>query len=700
MRRIRKTALCALGLALAQMALADAARGEIAPAPAAARRFTIADFAQFSPVNALDAVKRIPGFSIERIDEQRGFGGNAGNVLIDGDRPSTKTDSIETLLSRIPAAQIDYIELIEAAGGDAEARGKSQIVNVVRKASAQVTGTYALRATMGERHDAIPHGEVSASFRRGASTFDVNASYFSEHMRGRGPEDFEDGRRALIERRTYRGHGGFEELELGAAMKTTAGAARINANAKLSFEDGFDDRLGFITAPGGAAIGLETLLSRGPDWDMTWELGGDAEFPLAERLSTKIIGLWRSGEETAFNTVDTVRVNAPATGFIAQSRQRPDEGIVRIQNDWAAGKAHAIQFGGEMAYNRLRARLTQQSRVGGATLPLPASNVLVRELRFEPFVSDVWSIGRDWKLEAGLVFETSTLRLTGDSNARRRLSFWKPRAIATWTPDKATSLEFRAQRTVAQLDFAEFATAVDLSTGNQVDAGNADLVPEQMWRIAALVRRKFMERGSIQLNVEREWLNDTQDLVPIFVRDANGNVTGIFDGAGNIGKSSRWNVEVETTLPLDWLTQPIGVTGMEVKYVGHYHPSRVTDPVTGARRRARLRPLWHAQWDFRHDVGQTGFAWGASVTARGTVRDYFFDQVRVFRETPNIGLFAEYAKFRLGTIRLDIYDASSYRWYRDRFFFSGTRASGNVTDIIERVRRLDTRFQLSLTGKF
>jgi outer membrane receptor for ferrienterochelin and colicins len=98
-----KGAALALGLAVHGAGLAQT------PAPAApatgTRSFAPDFFAAYAPVNALDMVRRIPGFSIEEGEGRRGFGENAGNVLIDGDRPSTKSDDILTILARIPASQ-------------------------------------------------------------------------------------------------------------------------------------------------------------------------------------------------------------------------------------------------------------------------------------------------------------------------------------------------------------------------------------------------------------------------------------------------------------------------------------------------------------------------------------------------------------------------------------------------------------------
>ncbi len=699
MNRIILSLACLPCLFAAAPALAQDAAA--APdAPTGPKRFTLTDFNQYSPVSALDMVRRIPGFSIANSDGRRGFGDNAGNVLIDGDRPSTKSEDIFALLSRIPASQVDFIELTESAGGDGEARGRAQIVNVVRKKSAKVTGTFSAGTTIGERAGLNFFGDASASMQRGATQFQLNVGRYDEDVFGRGGENFFGNNRVLQERRYYLGHGGYGEYTLGGALKTKIGGAKINLNAKAKWNGGFDDRNGAISSPTGASTGLEILTSKAPDSDFNYELGGDVEFALSQKLTTKMIGLYRTGDDTSRNRVDTSFVSSPSTSFSVFNKNRPTEAIYRVQNDWTAFNNHAVQFGGEIAFNQLDAKFSGSSATGGVVTPFTPSNVLVREWRIEPFISDVWSISPKWKLEVGVVFEASRLTLTGDSTGRRTFKFAKPRLIATWSASKATTFEFRAERDVSQLDFNEFATSVDLAAGGQVDAGNADLVPEKTTSLSALVRHKFFERGSIQFKAEYQFVADTQDLVPVTLRDAQGNIVSRFDGAGNIGNSRRWNGELEITLPFDWMTKPLGIAGMEVKYVGHYHGSAVTDPVTGLSRSRSGAPLWHQNWDFRHDIGKTGFTWGISANAHAINRQYFINQYRTTREAPNISIFAEYKKFKFGTIRFEAQDATRPVFLRDRFFYQDTRASGIQTTSISRERRLDRRFQISLSGKF
>jgi ribosomal protein L6 len=101
----------------------------LAQAPAAAptdqtqgTRTTVYDAAFFSPYaprTALDIVQRIPGFTLDLGSTQtangtvdvRGFAGVAGNVVINGARPSSKSETLQTLLARIPASRVVRVEV-------------------------------------------------------------------------------------------------------------------------------------------------------------------------------------------------------------------------------------------------------------------------------------------------------------------------------------------------------------------------------------------------------------------------------------------------------------------------------------------------------------------------------------------------------------------------------------------------------------
>ena len=117
---MRRNSFYASAAALALIVPATA-HGQVAPgdqpatvAATQATRTTVYDaafFAQFAPRSALDIARRVPGFALDLGNNDngqdiRGFAGVAGNVVINGARPSSKAESLETLLQRIPAQRV------------------------------------------------------------------------------------------------------------------------------------------------------------------------------------------------------------------------------------------------------------------------------------------------------------------------------------------------------------------------------------------------------------------------------------------------------------------------------------------------------------------------------------------------------------------------------------------------------------------
>src|SRR4051812_38765151 len=102
--------------AAAPQAAAEAVVTTPPPAPAGPGRGVIAYppgfFADARPVNAYDMVIRVPGFTFDKGAVVRGLAGSAGNVLIDGQPPVVKNDTLDEILKRIPAGTIERIELI------------------------------------------------------------------------------------------------------------------------------------------------------------------------------------------------------------------------------------------------------------------------------------------------------------------------------------------------------------------------------------------------------------------------------------------------------------------------------------------------------------------------------------------------------------------------------------------------------------
>ena len=125
-RRCRTTILLVFASILVA-AVAAPAVAQVEPETAADRQGVIsyapADFAAARPNTALDMVSWLPGFLLLSGDKVRGFAGAAGNILLDGQRPTIKTESLSDTLSRIPIDQVERIDLIRGCASGIDIAG-------------------------------------------------------------------------------------------------------------------------------------------------------------------------------------------------------------------------------------------------------------------------------------------------------------------------------------------------------------------------------------------------------------------------------------------------------------------------------------------------------------------------------------------------------------------------------------------------
>ena len=90
---------------------------------------------------ALDIARRSPASrSTSATQDTRGFAGAAGNVVINGARPSSKSDTLQDTLHRIPASRVVRVEVGPGDLYGAEYSTKSQVLNVILSAEGGIDG--------------------------------------------------------------------------------------------------------------------------------------------------------------------------------------------------------------------------------------------------------------------------------------------------------------------------------------------------------------------------------------------------------------------------------------------------------------------------------------------------------------------------------------------------------------------------------
>ena len=661
-------ALCALAApAMAQTAPSAAQTpiptGPASPAPGgdSTRQgllvFEPAFFADARPDTALDMIARLPGFGLDGGDSgTRGFAGAAGNVLIDGVRPSTKSDDLEQILRRISAAGVARIELIRGGAPGIDMQGRSVIANVV------LVRTVVTERVIETNAYFYPDGHIGPvvsarwSRREGDNQIEGSINAFSDRTDGTGDgfrrrydpagNLIQDADLVLWDRiRTVRATG---------AVQRRAGDGLLKVNGLLSWF-GHENAQDLLIRSG---TGTNSFNDEDSD-SVNGEIGINWTRDLSPRLGLELTGLQRystdayTGVSTGGGGSSTFTNDATAGESIARAvlRYRPDERF-------------AVETGGEVAFNFLDSKNAFEEN--GVVIPLPSASVRVEELRGEVFGQTTWRPSPKFTLEAGVRVEVSEISQSGDSDQSKSFVFPKPRLQLTWTPWAGHQFRLRAEQEVGQLDFGDFVASADIDIG-QVEGGNPDLEPEKASVLEAIYERRFWGEGVLDFTLSHAEIKDVVDVIPL---------TGGFDGVGNIGDGRSNFFQTRLTLPMDNLGVPNG----RLQVRGSWSQTSVLDPVTGQERRFQGNQAFGCGVSFNQDLSGGRWSWGfrhGCNIDRGTA--FRVREIRRSYAEPDVDLYAQWKPRADLTVRVDLGNATNRRQGYDRDIHAGPRDSAPLS---------------------
>jgi hypothetical protein len=377
------------------------------------------------------------------------------------------------------------------------------------------------------------------------------------------------------------------------------------------------------------------------------------------------------------------------------------EAIARLEFDWTGITDHTFQLNLEGAFNSLDGALAQTEDRGDGPedSTIPGANIRVEEVRGDFLVKDTWTLGL-FELDYGVGAEVSTITQTGDAEQERTFFFTKPQAVLSYNSGQGHQTRMQISREVSQLDFGDFVSTA-LFEDDDLSLGNPDLRPDTTWIAQMIHERRFGPQSVLKITAFHHWISNVLDLLPL---------SATSEGTGNIGDGKRWGVEVETTIPFDWL----GLKGSRLDIFGRWQDSSVTDPVTGEKRvlsdrlpPGRLMPLvfnveskYVLSVDYRQDFQALRYAWGWDVRMRGERPRFKVNELDVLDEGTEFNVFLETTRFfnlkstfRVENI-LDLFDT------RDRTIFVGERDLTPVSIRELRIRRRALRLSFTVSGSF
>ena len=662
----------------------------VAEPPAAAENrqsYPASDFERFSPTSALDMLENVPGFQIRADDERRGLGQANENVLVNGQRLSSKSDSLFDQLARIPATSVERIDIVD--GATLSIPGLSgQVADIITRPDA-FSGQFNWRGEVRPHysHPGYLNGEVSVKGAAGKVEYTLAASNESSRGAFGGPYDIFNGDGSLRENRNGRLWSDYDAPKLAASLKFDGPGSSIgNLNASYSrvYSDYEEDE---DRAPVGDTAFNRLLEGRERGYD--YEIGGDYEFGLAgARL--KLIALDRF-EHNVFSEQAVLTFDDGADPQGVRYAQVVDSGEVigRAELGWKWGKAD-WQIAAEGAFNRLdkEAGLFELDPAGNfVEVPFPGGDGGVREDRYEAILSYGRPLTSKLTMQLSAGAEKSTISQTG-ANALSP-TFVRPKGSASlaWTPEKGLDVSLKIAREVDQLDFGDFLARVFLEEGNE-NANNAELVPTQSWNVELAVKKDLGRWGSTNIRFFDRRFEDYIEVIPL---------PGGGEGRGNIDHAERRGFEWTSTINLD----PIGFRGAKLDSNLILQTSSLRDPLTGEKRQMSGLQTRYALVELRHDVPDTDWAWGAGIEHIHVTPYYRTGEFGLDTEGPVFDFsYLEHKDVMGLTVRLQIVNLLNARHKLYRTVYEDRRNNSPIAFIERRNQLIGPIFRLSFRGTF
>lgn len=676
-------------------------------------------FAEFEPFSANDMLDRIPGITVARQgggggggpgssggSNRRGLGLGGEQILINGRRITGKGNEANSQLSRIPADQVQYIQIIRGTSGDLDVRGGSQVINIVLLES-ESRSSVAYELNTDQYHGSVlkPGGKISLTGSRGAFDYLLSAETEPrwEWRKGWEVSHLADGSlNNTIARDTFTDS---QPLTLSANLGyqlTDSDLVHLNGQFEDRDRPFYDDR--FLTDYQANPVVSKVEKDITDSSNDFWEIGGDYEHTFSNGNRWKTQFIVNRSEDASVRERFVVDGANRTKNLYLDNFNRYQERIVRSSYSMGLSETQDLEFGMERAQTTLDSTLqlglltssgATSADFGGLT-PFTDADATVEEIRYETFAVHNWQLNSRMSLESTLIFEQSEISQSGDVSKTRDFNFVRPKVDYRF--DVTPALQFRAtiEKDVAQLSFNDFTANADSNDDEQNEvAGNPDIRQEQSWRYDLNLEYRFNnDNGVINTNLFYHDLSDVIDRIDV---STPGNIQS---ANGNIGDAERYGAAIDGSLRLAGWNLPniLLTTRIQIE------DSSVIDPFLGIERRLNRQNKGSYRVGFRHDLeGRNinyGFNFNDSLENGGRFA-YDIDKIEEYDSDPFIMAFIETQGFAGLTYRFEATNFhESYRCRLRTRYENGTIATGNISEIENSCSHAGEKYAIKIRGTF
>ena len=650
-------------------------------------------FIEFGPRNALEMIRRVPGFQIRVSDnDSRGLGQRTDNILINGRQFSSKSSNISDQLERLTTSKVVRIEIIDGTNlGIPGLTG--DVANVVTKAGG-LTGTWEWAPQFREGlQPRLNDYRVSIAGETDQLDYSLSLSDNGRRNGGTGLETRTSSDGTLFEERLDDVQIFLSNPNLTGTLSWTPKPDHIfMLNGELETQT-----FGDITTTDRIAItdlGETGFLRFTADQDAKGgEFSFDYERPIAQGTA-KFIGLTNFFNSDSISNIDEFDQFANLTGSRFEREVELREYIGRAEYRFGGESKNDWDLAFETAFNSLNDDSQFFERlVDNGDLILDAESTgdtTVEEIRSVATVTRNWTLGPKWSFQAsasGEYSEISSEDITGLSQSRE---FIRPRGRfdATYAYDKDLDIRLTLERSVGQLNFFAFIASVNLDS-DITRTGNIDLTPDQTTSAELEFDKTLWKESNLRLTFRGERIDDVIDSIPI---GDDG------DGIGNLDDPAYlYTARLRGTLKgIDF-----NFPGLEWNFTAFGSGSTLEDPLTGVNRRINNQVRFFLSSDVRYDFPNSDWAIGSDIDFGRRATDFRVTSTELnIPDRPSWDIFVEHQNILGVKVRVDLNNLLDDRRVTERTFFDGRR---DITDIdfIERRELVNGRsVRLRLSGNF
>ncbi len=657
------------------------------------QRFTADYFSQFAPQTAADMVARIPGFEISGGGGQRGFGQASVNILINGQRPSSKSQGPREILEQITADTVVKIDILDGASLDIPGL-QGQVANIIVRAG-ELSGSWRYNARFRERSEPqYLEGGVTLTGQRGDLSFSTQIDIGQFILDEIGDEQFSLPDGTIFEDRNERLTLSDQRPNVNLSLGWTPEAgglaghvANLNLSASLSNRD-TRVREDFRALTDDGRTG-RSKLATGED-EFQYEIGADYALPVGPG-ELKFIGLYRN-EDSDFPTRFVISEEGETP--LRRTIFRDDietESILRAEYSFIPAQDHTLQFSGEYALNTLES----DTLFTFSEFDDFSDFVEVEENRFEGFITHGWKLSDKFNLQTSIGAEYSEIDVLSIDAPPRDFVRPKGTISASYTLSPEWTFRSRIERRVGQLGFGNFVSTVNVTDEN-ANEGNDEIVPDQSWVFGAEVQRNIAVGLSGTVSAELQLREDIIENIRFTNGTPNDRSDDTF-GPGNIDRGNRYSVEADLTWVLDELVTP----GLRLGLQGGVFESALDDPITGESRAFSGNTHWFYDVEFRYDLPNSPWAFEGEIERNGQHPSFRVNersQNRFIR--PEIELAVIHKNLFGIQWTVGVQNIADFKFKRERQIYDTDRLLGEIIREEAFTRRRGRRVIIELTDTF